>query len=83
MFANKLRITLADGDREHPVVKSWLDQFFMRNFTGPGGFDDTLVLADGELEAGHTVSRQEVEARLETWLRGRRCIPLTARVIER
>jgi hypothetical protein len=35
------------------------------------------------LEAGHTVSRQEVEARLETWLRGRRWIPLTARVVVR
>ncbi|MGE5646185.1 MAG: hypothetical protein ACM336_10380 [Acidobacteriota bacterium] len=70
MFAQKLELTL-DGK---PVPKAWLDQFFMRNFTGYSAFDETLPAADGVLEAGHGVELEEVRAQFEKWLRGRKMI---------
>lgn len=71
MFAQKLTLTV-DGA---PVPKAWLDQFFMRNFTGYSAFDETLPAADGVLEAGLRVDAGEVKAQFEKWLRGRKMIP--------
>ncbi len=71
MFAQRLSLTV-DGA---PVPKAWLDQFFMRNFTGYSAFDETLPAADGVLEAGLRVDAGEVKAQFEKWLRGRKMIP--------
>lgn len=70
MFAQKLELRL-DGK---PVPKDWLDQFFMRSFTGFSAFDETLPAADGVLEAGLGVELAEVRAQFEKWLRGRKMI---------
>lgn len=74
MFANRLRLVLREGNAERPVPKAWLDQFFLRDFTGYSAFDETLPVADGELEAGHSVKPEEVCEHLEKWLRGRKLI---------
>lgn len=67
-------MTLETAGQTRPVPKPWLDQFFMRNFTGFAAFNDTLVCGDGRLEAGSRVHSEEVRARLEEWLRGRKMI---------
>ncbi|HOK44888.1 MAG TPA: hypothetical protein PLA43_09380 [Bryobacteraceae bacterium] len=83
MFARKLKLTLRSQDGEKPAPKAWLDQFFMRNFTGYSAFDDTLPVADGILEAGTAVDPGEVKAQFEKWLRGRKAIgPETELVVE-
>ncbi len=74
MFARKLWLTVAGK----PVPKAWLDQFFMRFFTGYSAFDETLPVADGVLEASLQVSADEVRAQFEKWLRGRKMIPADA-----
>jgi hypothetical protein len=74
VFAQKLRLTLEGGGARTPVPRAWLDQFFMRNFTGSSAFDETLATGDGELEAGLRVDPAEVRAQFETWLKGRRMI---------
>lgn len=74
MFAQRLRLTLEDGGVRTPVPKAWLDQFFMRNFTGSSAFDETLVTGDGELEAGLRVDPGEVRTQFERWLKGRKMI---------
>jgi hypothetical protein len=79
----KFRLGLAEGDGEKPVRKAWLDQFFMRNFTGHSAFDDVMVAADGTLEAGFGVRDEEVREKFETWLRGRKMIPSGSRLIVR
>jgi hypothetical protein len=71
VFAQRLELTLAGN----PVPKTWLDQFFMRNFTGYSAFDETLPVADGILETGLRVNPDEVKAQFEKWLRGRKMIP--------
>ncbi len=74
MFASRLRLILREEGVERPVPKAWLDQFFMRFFTGHAAFDETLPVADGEIEAAHSVEPEEVRAHLENWLRGRKLI---------
>ena len=74
MFARKLRIEVAGQAGVRPVPKDWLDQFFMRNFTGLSAFDETLVTGDGELEAGLGVEPELVRDHLEKWLRGRKLL---------
>jgi hypothetical protein len=75
MFASRLRVTLRGSREEKPVPKAWLDQFFMRNFTGYSAFDEILVVGDGNLEAGFVVDRNAVREQFEKWLRGRKMIP--------
>jgi hypothetical protein len=81
MFAQKLKLTLADDHAETLISKAWLDQFFMRSFTGYSAFDETLPVADGLLEAGLGVDVSEVRAQFEKWLRGRKMIPPQAQLV--
>ena len=83
MFAQKLSLTLEAEGAGAPVPKAWLDQFFMRNFTGYSAFDETLPAADGVLEAGLRVEAGEVKAQFETWLRGRKMIPAGTQLVVR
>jgi hypothetical protein len=68
MFARKLRAEMRIGDERMPVPLDWLDSFCMRNFTGSGEFDDTLPLADGQLEAGLDVQLDRLAAAMAEWL---------------
>jgi len=81
MFANRLRLNLADEGQVCPVPKEWLDQFFMRSFTGHAAFDETLVTGDGEMEAGLDVDPELVRRHFEQWLRGRKLISAGARLV--
>jgi hypothetical protein len=80
VFARKLKVTLVAGGEEIPAPRTWLEQYFMRDFTGSSAFDETLVAGDGELEAGFGVPTDEVRAHFEKWLRGRKMIEPEARV---
>jgi hypothetical protein len=81
MFANKLRLILREGNQERQVPKVWLDQFFMRYFTGYSAFDETLPVADGELETGWSVDPEDVRDHFERWLRGRKMISPDSRLL--
>ena len=83
MFAQKLSLTLDSQGAESPVPKAWLDQFFMRNFTGYSAFDETLPAADGVLEASFRVEAGEVQAQFVKWLRGRKMIPAGTELVVR
>lgn len=74
MFALRLIFCLEGPEGRRPVPKEWLDQFFMRDFTGYRAFDETLPIADGVLEAGWGVAPEDAAARLQEWLRGRKLI---------
>jgi hypothetical protein len=78
MFAQKLKLTILESDGETLVPMAWLDQFFMRSFTGSSAFDETLPVADGLLEASLRVAPCEVKAQFEKWLRGRKTIGAAA-----
>jgi hypothetical protein len=79
VFAQRLNVSVAG----EPAPKAWLDQFFMRYFTGSSAFDETLPVDDGVLEAGYAVRPEEVEAQFGAWLRGRKMIAAGAEVAVR
>ncbi len=74
MFARKLKLELETAGERRPVPHAWLEQFFLRDFTGYSAFDETLPAGDGMLEAGYRVNESEVRAQFEKWLRGRKMI---------
>ncbi len=53
---------------ERPCALEWLDSFCMRRFTGEAAFDDTLPVADGEIEAGTHVDAEQLREALREWL---------------
>jgi hypothetical protein len=83
MFARRLALLVLEADTERPVPKAWLDQFFMRSFTGHSAFDHVLPVADGLVEAGFEVDPELARQSLDQWLRGRKTISSDARVVLR
>lgn len=68
MFARKIRVEVLEpeGPRACPVV--WLDSYCMRSFTGRAAFDETLPIADGQMESSLRVDLQALQADMEDWL---------------
>jgi hypothetical protein len=68
MYARKLRVDVILGEERKPCPLDWLDAFCMRNFTGSAEFDDTLPVAEGQLEASLRVNPARFSAALAEWL---------------
>ncbi len=68
MFARKIRVEILALGGVRPCPADWLDSFCMRSFTGRSAFDETLPVADGELEASFRVDLDALRADLEDWL---------------
>jgi hypothetical protein len=62
-----LKVDLSGGETACPI--HWIDNFAMRNFTNDVVFDDTLPVADGQLEAGHHVPLDRLQPAMEDWFR--------------
>jgi len=67
MFARKIRVEIVSGEGAVPCPMAWLDSFLMRSFTGRSAFDETLPVADGELEAGFRVEAEALRRDMEDW----------------
>lgn len=68
MYARRLRVeVLVNGERKACPLE-WLDAFCMRNFTGSAEFDDTLPIADGEIEASLRVDLSHFAHAFGEWL---------------
>ena len=70
MFSRRISIERIDvnGLRQACPI-GWIDNFAMRNFTNDPAFDDTLPVADGELEAGTRVPLNRLQPAMEDWFR--------------
>jgi hypothetical protein len=68
MYAQKLRVDVVIAGEKKPCPLEWLDSFCMRNFTNVAEFDDTLPVAEGEIEASLRVSPERFAAALAAWL---------------
>ena len=55
MFSRKVRVEYEDAGKRTACPLKWLDSFSMRNFTNASVFDDTLPVADGQMEIGTNV----------------------------
>jgi hypothetical protein len=67
MFARKLQAEIVIAGQRRPVPLDWLDSFCMRNFTGSAEFDDTLPVAEGQIEAGLNVEPTRLAAAMSEW----------------
>ncbi|HKV29291.1 MAG TPA: hypothetical protein VJN90_13555 [Candidatus Acidoferrales bacterium] len=68
MYARKLRVEIIVNGERKACPLEWLDAFCMRNFTGSAEFDDTLPIADGEMEAGLRVDPGHFAHAFGEWL---------------
>jgi hypothetical protein len=75
MFARKVRVEYQDNGRSILCPLKWLDSFSMRNFTNASVFDDTLPLADGEMEIGSSVPLDKLQEAMEDWFRRKGYLP--------
>ena len=76
MFARKIRAEYYDEKQsKRPCPLKWLDSFSMRSFTNASAFDDTLPIADGEMEIGRNVPLDELREAMEDWFRRKNYLP--------
>jgi hypothetical protein len=70
MFARRISVERIDAAGAHHACPiAWIDNFAMRNFTNDPVFDDTLPVADGQLEAGFRVPLERLRTDIEDWFR--------------
>ncbi|HXZ80574.1 MAG TPA: hypothetical protein VEG30_11630 [Terriglobales bacterium] len=81
MFARKVRIEYAVDGQRHTAPIKWLDSFAMRNFTNDPVFDDTLPVADGEMQIGARVSVDRLKSAMEDWFRRKGYLPSGAQLV--
>ena len=67
MFARKIKVQYPTSQGPQLCPMKWLDNFSMRNFTNDSIFDDTLPIADGELEIGRRVPLDRLRDAMEDW----------------
>ena len=75
MFARKIRVEYEQDGSRQPCPLKWLDSFSMRNFTNDQIFDDTLPVADGQMEIGTKVPLDGLKAAMEDWFRKKSYLP--------
>lgn len=75
MFARRIRVEYEHENQRVPCPLKWLDSFSMRNFTNASAFDDTLPVADGEMEIGTRVPLDQLQEAMEDWFRRKSYLP--------
>jgi hypothetical protein len=68
VFARKIHVEIAGPEGSRACPREWLDSFCMRSFTGREAFDETLPVADGELEVSFQVDTNALRVDMEDWL---------------
>jgi hypothetical protein len=68
MYAQKFNVTVVIRGEVKSCPLEWLDQFCMRNFTNAAEFDDTLPIADGQIETSFRLTPQRFAEGLGAWL---------------
>jgi len=75
MFARKIRVAYEEHGKKLPCPLKWLDSFSMRNFTNASVFDNTLPVADGQMEIGTAVPLEQLREAMEDWFRRKGYLP--------
>lgn len=68
MYARKLRVEIIVNGERKACPLEWLDAFCMRNFTGSAEFDETLPIAEGQIEASLRVDASHFAQAFAEWL---------------
>jgi hypothetical protein len=75
MFARKIRVEYKHNGETLPCPLKWLDSFSMRSFTNFSVFDETLPVADGEMEIGSRVPLDQLKESMEEWFQKKGYLP--------
>jgi hypothetical protein len=81
MFARKICVEYESEGRKLPCPIKWLDSFSMRNFTNASVFDDTLPVADGQMEIGKNVPLDQLQEAMEGWFRRKGYLAKDAKLV--
>lgn len=81
MFSRKIRVEYEQNEARQPCPLKWLDSFSMRNFTNESIFDDTLPVADGQIEVGTRVPLERLKSAMEDWFRRKSYLPKGAELV--
>ena len=81
MFSRKIRVEYEVEGECLPAPIKWLDSFSMRNFTNDQVFDDTIPVADGQMEIGVHVPLDLLREKMEDWFRRKSYLPKESRLI--
>jgi hypothetical protein len=81
MFARKIRVEYEENGSRLPCPIKWLDSFSMRSFTNYSLFDDTLPVADGEMEIGSSVPLDDLRNSMEDWFRRKGYLPKASHLV--
>ena len=81
MFARKIRVEYVQNGAAVPCPLKWLDSFSMRNFTNASVFDDTLPVADGQMEIGSNVPVDQLRDAMEDWFQRKGYLPKDSKLI--
>ncbi|HXZ31291.1 MAG TPA: hypothetical protein VEH30_03350 [Terriglobales bacterium] len=81
MFSRKIRVEYEDGGQKLLCPLKWLDSFSMRNFTNASVFDDTLPVADGQMEIGAKVPLGQLKDDMQDWFRRKSYLPKAASLV--
>jgi hypothetical protein len=81
MFARKIRVEYEDNGRKLACPLKWLDSFSMRNFTNATVFDDTLPVADGQMEVGTNVPLDQLQEAMEDWFCRKGYLPKDSKLL--
>jgi len=68
MYAQKFNVNVVIRGEARACPLDWLDQFCMRNFTNSADFDDTLPVADGQVEASFRLTPERFAEGFAAWL---------------
>jgi len=68
MYAQTFLVDVLIKGQRRACPVEWLDQFCMRNFTNSADFDDTLPVADGQIEASFRLTPEKFAEGLAAWL---------------
>src|SRR6266705_2102758 len=68
MYAQRFLVDVVIRGERRACPLEWLDQFCMRNFTNAAEFDDTLPVADGQVEVSFRLTPQRFADGLAAWL---------------
>ena len=81
MFARKIRVDYLHNGNTLPCPLKWLDSFSMRNFTNASVFDDTLPVADGQMEIGSAVPLDQLKESMQDWFRRKSYLPKDSQLV--
>jgi len=81
MFARRISVQYEENRQRRACPLKWLDSFSMRNFTNASVFDDTLPVADGQMEIGRNVPLDQLRDAMEDWFRRKSYLSKDSRLV--